>query len=201
MQCWWTCKMGLLLRYYFKPQNINHRFVVCHSNSTLRFIWKQVIVGQCLLQYYLQYPKGRNTPIATNKWINKMWYIHWMEYFVVVQSLNCVWFFVTPWTAAPQFSLPFTIYQSLLWLISIESVTPSNHLVLCHPLLLLLSIFPDIRVFSNELALLIRWPKWWFSISPFNEYSGLISFRTDWFDLLANQGILKSLFQHHSSKA
>ena len=124
--------------------------------------------------------------------------------FVAVQLLSCVWLFVTPWTAALQASLSFTIFRSLLKLMSIESVMPSNHLILCHPLLLLPSIFPSIRVFSNESALLIRWPKYWsfsFSISPSNEYSGLISFRMDWFDLLAVQGTLKSLLQNHSSRA
>ena len=110
----------------------------------------------------------------------------------------------TPWTAAHQASLFFTISWSLLKLTSIESVMPSNHLILCRPLLLLPSIFPSIRVFSNESALCIRWPKYWsfsFSISPSNEYSGFISFRIDWFDLLAAQGTLKSLLQHHSWKA
>ena len=98
------------------------------------------------------------------------------------------------WTAAHQGSLSFTISRSLLKLMSIESVMPSNHLILCGPLLLLLSIFPSIRVFSSESALCIRWPKYWsFSISPSNEYSGLISFRIDWLDLLADQGTLKSL--------
>ena len=108
------------------------------------------------------------------------------------------------WTVACQASLSFTISQSFLKLMSIESVMPSNHLILCHPLLLLPSIFPSIRVFSNELVLYIRWPKYWsfrFSISPSNDYSGLISFRIDWFDPLAVQGTLKSLLQHHSSKA
>ena len=110
---------------------------------------------------------------------------------------------MTPWTAALQASLSFTISQSLLKLMSIESVTPSNHLILCHPLLLLPSIFPSIRVFSNELTFCIRWLKYWsfsFSISPSNEYSGLIYFKMDWLDLLAVQGTLKSLLQHHSSK-
>ena len=119
--------------------------------------------------------------------------------FVVVQSLNQVWLFVTPWT-----SLSFTISWSLLKLMSIELVMPSNHLILCCPLLLLPSVFPSIRVFSNELALFIRWPKYWslsFSISPSNEYSGLISLRIDWLDLLGVQGTLKSLLQHHGSKA
>ena len=109
-----------------------------------------------------------------------------------------------PRTAARQVSLSFTISLSLLKFMFIESVMPSNHLILCCPRLLLLSIFPNIRVFSKELALSIRWPKYWsfsFSISPSSEYLGLISFRTDWFDLLAVQGILKSLLQHHSSKA
>ena len=108
------------------------------------------------------------------------------------------------WTAAHQPSLSFGIFQSLLKLTSIKSVMPSNHLILCHPLLLLPLIFPSIRVFSNELTLLIRWPRYWsfsLSISPSNEYSGLISFRMDWLDLLAVQGALKSLFLHHSSKA
>ena len=124
--------------------------------------------------------------------------------FIVVQLLSHVQFFATPWTAACQAALSFTISQSLLKLMSIESVILSHHLILCHPLLFLPSVLPSIRVFSNELTLCIRWPKYWsfsFSISPSNEYSGLISFRTDWFDLLAVQGILKSLLQHHSSKA
>ena len=106
--------------------------------------------------------------------------------------------------AAHQASLSITNSQSLLKLMSMESVMPSNHLILCHPLLLLPSIFPSIRVFSNESTLCIRWPKYWsfsFSISPSNEYLGLISFRMDWLDLLAVQGTLKSFLQHHSSKA
>ena len=122
---------------------------------------------------------------------------------IVVQYLNRARLFVTPWTAAHQASLSFTISQSLFKLMSIESVMPSNHLILCHPLLLP-SIFPSIRVFSNESALSIRWPKYWsstFNISPSNEYSGLISFRMDWFGLLAVQGTLKNLLQHQSSKA
>ena len=111
---------------------------------------------------------------------------------------------MTPWTAACQASPFFTVSQSLPKLMSIESLTLSNHLILCRPLLLLPSIFPSIRVFSNESAVRIRWPKYWrfsFSISPSNEYSGLISFRMDWFDLLAVQGTLESLLQHHSSEA
>jgi len=121
-----------------------------------------------------------------------------------VQSLSHVQLFATPWTAAHQASLSITNPQTLLKLMSIKSVMPSNHLILCRPLLLMPSIFPSIRVFSNESVLHIRWPKYWsfsFSISPSNEYSGLISFRMDWLDLLAVQGTLKSLFQHYSSKA
>ena len=113
---------------------------------------------------------------------------------VVVQSLSHVRLFVTPWTVAHQTSLPFTISWSLLKLMFIEWVMPSNHLILCRPLLLLPSIFPSIKVFSNESALHIRWPKYWsfsFSISPYNGYSGLISFRMDWFDLCAVQRTLK----------
>ena len=124
--------------------------------------------------------------------------------FSSVKSLSLVWLFATPWTAAHQASLSITNSQSLLKLMSIESVMPSNHLILCRPPLLLPSIFPSIRVFSNESVLCIRWSKYWsfsFNISPSNEYSGLISFRIDWFDLLVVQGTLKSLLQHHSSKA
>ena len=120
------------------------------------------------------------------------------------QLLSLVWLFVIPWTAACQASLSFTISRSLLKLMSIESVMPSSHLVLCCPLLLLPSIFPGIKVFSNELDLHIKQPKYWsfsFSISLSNEYSGLISFGTDWFDLFAVQGTLKGLLQHHSLKA
>ena len=120
-----------------------------------------------------------------------------------VQSLSCVQLFVTPWTASCQASLSISNSQSLLKLVSIESVMPSNYLILCRPLLPP-SIFPSIRVFSNDSTLHIRWPKYWsfsFSISPSNEYSGLISFRMDWLDLLAVQETLKSLLQHHSSKA
>ena len=126
------------------------------------------------------------------------------NFFVVVQLCNHVQLFPTPWTAVLQASLSFTIYRSLLIFISIESVMPFNHLILCCPLLLLPSVFPSIRVFPNGLVLLIRWPKCWifnFHISPSNEYSGLISFRMDWLDLLVVQGTLKSLLQHHSSKA
>ena len=121
-----------------------------------------------------------------------------------LQPLSRVRFFATPWTAARQASLFITNSWSLFKLMSIELVMPSNHLILCRPLLPPPSIFPNIRVFSNESALHIWWPKYWnfsFSISPSNEYSGLISFRMDWLNLLAVQGTLKSLLQHHSSKS
>ena len=124
--------------------------------------------------------------------------------FSSVQLLSHVRFFVTRWTAAHQASLSLTNSWSLLILMSIESVVPSNHLILCRPLLLLPPIFPSIRVFSNESALRMRWPKYWsfsFNISPSNEHPGLISFRIDWLDLLADQGTLKSLLQPRSSKA
>ena len=124
--------------------------------------------------------------------------------FSSVQSLSCVQLFATPWTAALQASLSVTSSQSLLKLMSIELVMSSNHLILYFPLLLLPSIFPSIRVFSSKSVLCIRWLKYWsfsFNTYPSSEYSGLISFRMDWFDLLAVQGTLKSLFQYHSSKA
>ena len=124
--------------------------------------------------------------------------------FSSVQSLSRVQLFATPWTAALQASLSITNSRSLLKLISIESVMPSNHLILCRPLPLLPSIYLSIRVFSNESVLRIRWPKYWnfsLSISPSSEYSGLLSCRMDWLDLLAVQGTLKSLLQYHSSKA
>ena len=125
------------------------------------------------------------------------------DHFVVILLLSHVRLSVTPWTEAHKASLSFTIYWSLLKLMSIKSVMPSNHLILCHPFLLLPSIFPSIRVFPKESVLCIMWPKYWnfsFSISPSNEYLGMISFRMDWSDLLAVQGTLKSLLQHHSSK-
>ena len=125
-------------------------------------------------------------------------------YISSVQSFSRVQLFAIPWTTACRASLSITNSQSLLKLMSIMSVMPSDYLILCRPLLLLPSIFPSIRVFSNESGLCIRWPKYWsfsFSISPSNEYSGLVSFRIDWFGLLAVQGTLKSLLQHHSSRA
>ena len=124
--------------------------------------------------------------------------------FSSVQLLSCVWLFATPWRAARPASLSITNSRSLLKLMPIESVMPSSHLTLCHPLLLLPPIPPSIRVFSNESTLRMRWPKYWsfsFSISPSNEHLGLISFRMDWLDLLVVQGTLKSLLQHYHSKA
>ena len=133
-------------------------------------------------------------------------YIYYLTYFLfsVVQLLSRVRLFATPWIAARQISLSITNSRSLLKLMSIKSMMPSSHLILCHPLLLLPPIPPSIRVFSNESTLHMRWPKYWsfsFSISPSNEHPGLISFRMDWLDLLAVQGTLKSLLQHHSTKA
>ena len=142
---------------------------------------------------YTRHVLGRTCHIKNRP--NQLYFVH---------SLGPVQLYVTPWTAASQASLSFTISQSLLKLMSIELVMPSNLFILCHPLLLLPSVFPSIWVFSGESVLRIRWPKYWsfnFSVSPSNEYSGLISFRIDRFDLLAVQGTLKSLFQHYSSKA
>ena len=149
-----------------------------------------------------------NRTSILNHWLYSCFYVintlQLLAYFSSVQLLSHVWLFVTPWTAAHQASLSITNSWSLLKLISIESVMPSNHLVLCCHLLLPPSIFPSIRVFSNESVLHIRWPKYWsfsFSIRPSNEDTGLISFRMDWVDLLAVQRTLKNLLQHHSSKA
>ena len=149
-----------------------------HKTSTFRInLQKGIKIGKCATDYV---------------------------YYYSVQLLSRVQLFATPWTAACQASLSITNSRSLLKLMSIESVMPSNHLILCRPLLLLPSIFPSIRVFSNESVHCIRWPKYWsfsFIISPSNEYLGLISFRMDWLDLLAVQGTLKSLLQYHGSKA
>ena len=131
-----------------------------------------------------------------------MWYTYTMKY--SVQLLSHEQLSATLWTAGHQASLSKTNSQSLLKIMCIESVMPSNHHILCHPLLLLPSIFPSFRVFSSDSVLCIRWPMYWnfsFNIGPSSEYSGLISFRIDWFDLLEVQGTLKSLLQHHSSKA
>ena len=144
----------------------------------------------------------RGKKVETLSTGNSSYQVRWK--FSSGHSLSRVQFFATPWSAARQASLSFTNSRSLLKLMSIESVMPSSHLILCHPLLLLPSIFPSIRVFSNEPALYIRWPKngsFSFSISPSREYSGLISFRTDWLDLLAVRGAPKSFCWHHSSEA
>ena len=156
--------------------------------KTLFFNWKIIVLQNFLFVCFLS-DLSMNQPSVQ---------------FSSVQSFSHVWLFVTSWTAACQVSLSITKSWSLFTFMSIESVMPSNHLILCRPLLLLPSIFPNIRVFSNESALCIRWPKYWsfsFNISSSNEHPGLISFRMDWLDLLAVQGILKSLLQHHSSKA
>ena len=149
-------------------------------------------------------PKVRDSP-QRDKGLKRTVIRHGIRVLPVSQfSRSVVSDFVTPWTAARQASQSITNSRSLSKLMSINWVMPSNHLILCHRLLLLPSIFPSIRVFSNESILCIRWPKYWsfnFSISPPNEYSGLISFRMDWLDLLAVQGTLKSLLQHHRSKA
>ena len=143
-----------------------------------------------------------------NVWDHRLWYQGWIQIIaqsvIVVQSSSCIWLSVTPWTAACQASLSLTISWSLPKFMSIDLMMPFNHLILCHLLLFLPSIFPNIVFFSNELAVHIRWPKYRsfsFSISPSNEYSVLISCRIDWFDILAVQGTLKSLLQHHSLKA
>ena len=155
-------------------------FLICRVNT---------LSGPSFFQNYLSY-----------SYLSTL-YTFFVFVFLYLFSCSVVSDCVTPWTAAHQASLSFTIYRSLLKLI--ESVMPSNRLILCHPLLLP-SVFPSIRVFSNKSVLRIRWPKYWsfsFNISPSSEYSGLISFRTDWLDLLAVQGTLKSLPQYHSSKA
>ena len=158
----------------------------------------------CLSLYIII--EGTDCLVNTNVFIklNYCSYIDKTFQFRSVKSLSHVRLFATPWTAARQASLSITDSRSLPKFMSIESVMPSNNLILCHSLLRLPSIFPSIRVFSNEAALRIKWPKYWsfsFSISPSNEYLELISFRMDWLDLLAVQGTLKSLLQHHNSKA
>ena len=153
---------------------------------------------------YIQYAvMNQNGKGYVKEYIYVYMHMYVCIYIAIVQSLTHVQLFATPWTAACQASLSFTISYSLLKLISIESVMPSNHLTLCCPLLLLPSIFPSIDVFSNESVLPIKWPKYWsfsFSISPSSEYAGLISFMIDWFDLLAIQQTLESILQHHNLK-
>jgi len=155
-------------------------------------------VPYCSEQNYFKFSQSRNFRVT-----QFFLHIHPKHWVSSVQSLSRVQLFATPWTATRQASLSITNSQSLLKFMSIESVMPSNHPILCRPLFLLLSIYPSIRVFSNELVLLIRWPKYWsfsFNISPSNEHPGLLCSRMDWLDLLAVQGTLKSLLQHHSSK-
>ena len=148
-----------------------------------------------------------NIQSISQNYFNKIHFYFYFEkviQFSSVQSLSRVWLFATPWIAACQASVSITKSRSLLKLMSIESVMPSSHLILYRPLLLLPPIPPSIRIFSSESTLHMRWPKYWsfsFSISPSNEHPGLISFRMDWLDLLAVQGTLKSILQHHSSKA
>ena len=157
----------------------------------------------CRLQTWGTPPEAQQKHLPSQS-VLELWFFWGITAVCSAQSLSHVQLFVTPWTAAFQASLSITNSLSLLKLMSIESVMSSNYLILCRPLLLLPSIFPSIRVFSNESALRNKWPKYWsfsFSISPSNEYSGWISFRMDWLDLLAVQGTLKSLLQHHSSKA
>ena len=147
-----------------------------------------------VFQYLASHPLHLTTDLVSLTYSTGFW----LQFSSVAQ-----WLFATPWTMAHQASLSITNSRSLPKLMSIESVMPSNHLIFCHPLLLLPSIFPSIRVFSNESAVRMSWPKYWsfnFSISPYDEYSGLISSRKDWLDLLAVQGTLKSLLQHHSSR-
>ena len=154
----------------------------------------------------MYFPLLRLFMVQDGRWIScldKALHLN-LSQLLLVQSLSSVWLFATPWTAARRVSQSITNSWSLPKLMSIELAMPSNHLILCHPLLLLLSILPSIRVFSSESVLHIRWPKYWsfsLNISPSNEHPGLISFRMDWLDLLAVQGTLKSLLQHHRSKA
>ena len=159
------------------------------------------LVAQCCLT--LCNPMDSRMPFKIFLFLCSV-FCSFIKNFSSVQLLSHVQLFAIPWTAAHQVSLTITNTRSLLRLMSIKSVMPSNHLILCHPLLLPPSIFPSICIFCNESVLPIRWPKDWnlsFSNSPSNEYSGLISFRMDWLDLLAFQGTLKSLLQHHCSKA
>ena len=186
----WTCTPG-------NERWCSGKESACHCRRPKRWVFNEwgrsPGVGNGIM---LQYSCLGNFMVRGAWWVSVQ--------FSSVQSLSRVWLFVTPWTAAHQAHQSITNSWSLLKLMFIKSVMPSNHLILCHPLLLLPSIFASIRVFSNESVLRIRWAKYWsfsFSISPSNEYPGLISFRMDWFDLFAVQGPLKSLLQHHSSKA
>ena len=174
------CFLHLCKRYFIPQENLK---------CLIRVYWTE------LMSIYIL--KNKNTKIRSSKLIP-------VVKLTSVQSLSCVRLFATPWIVAHQASLSITNSRSSRKLMSIESVMPSSHLILCRPLLLLPSIPPSIQVFSNKSTLHMRWPKYWsfsFIISPSKEIPGLISFRMDWLDLLAVQGILKSLFQHHSSKA
>ena len=167
-----------------------------HDRANSHYLFYMLCACSRLLSQFI--PPSPSFTVST-RWFSKSAFL-----FSSVQSLSCVQLFVTPWTAACQDSLSITNCRCLPKPMSIESVMPSNHLILCRPLLLLPSICPSIRVFSNESPLRIRWPNYCsfsFNISPSNEHPGLISFRMDWLDLLAVQGTLKSLLQHHSSKA
>ena len=172
--------------------------IIAENGGKNNFLYREIFATYCVFTLEITMPFLHFNEVNT---LNESFC---GKTFSSVQSLSCVRLFVTPWTAAHQASLSITNSWSLLKLMSIELVMPSNHLILCHALLLPPSIFPSIRVFSNESVLCIRWPKhcsFSFSVSLSNEYSGLISFTMYWFDLLAVQGTLKSLLQHHSSKA
>ena len=177
--------------------NLIRKFI-CDNRWKINWSWSILRSSQGISPLYSA--KATICPKSSQVWKEHLSSVH----FGSVQSLSRVRLFATPWIAARQASLSITSSRSLLKLMPIKSVMPSSHLILCHPLLLLPPIPPSIRVFSNESALHMRWPKCWsfsFSISPSNEHPGLISFRMDWLDLLAVQGSLKSLLQHHSSKA
>ena len=197
---WWSGTPGVL--QCMGSQRVRHNWATELTDIL-------IVLSISSLTYFLFCSPSRNV-LSNMVVIIHMWWLNLDQLklnkitFNSVQSLSRVRLFVTPWTAARQDSLSITSSWSLLKLVCIESVMPSNHLILCHPLLLLPSNFPSIRVFSKESALCIRWPKYWsfsFSISPSNEYWGLISFRMDCFGLLAVQRTFKSLPQHHSSKA
>ena len=206
----WLHKEGFFLIHVYlfisKPQcylTSHHLFL----RLLLCFKWPvvSVIAYSCCCCFYI-FTETREIFLKHkyNYIVFPAWKSSVTSHFSSVQSLSCVQLFVTPWITARQTSLPITNSLSLPKPMSIESVMPSNHLILCRPLLLLPSIFPSIKVFSNESALRIRWPKYWsfsFNISPSNEHPGPVSFRFDWLDILAVQGTLKSLLQHHSSKA
>ena len=200
---WWTGKSGILQSKGW--QRVRHDWAI--DWTELRKwdgLWGWLQVRQGLL-YYLQgctqIPLKMHSMNTYIRACTCMWKLK-IQNLEAFSSIICVRLFATPWTVARQASLSIINSWSLLKLLSMKSVMPSNHLTLCHPLLLLPSIFPSIRVFSKESILHITWPKYWsFSISPSSEYSGLISYRINWFDLLTVQGTLKSPLQHHSSKA